>query len=412
MTDETAGVRNRKGQAKLDGSSELIETGQPILDGFHGIGSFGSSQPSNCPAEVESKSAATPLATVKLELLAFVDVRTDRPDVSIAPQLRSSGKLTVTKLWSYEQWELYWSEKRWWYALVEWPHSTVLKRTSKPILFILCFTLAALFLNRVVLPGSSLTFTLPMAPLTLSGGSLALLLVFHTNQAYDRLKEARTSWGALVLRTKETMQLLVAYCKDDADEEALVLIARLLAVYGWILRARLTATQFGLGDDEDALRALLPQQEAEWLLDFRVQARHSAVLLRLRCLLGKLHSSGSLSDVPLRCIEEKVSGLGLVGGACERLFSSPIGPTYTRHSLRALLLWLFALPLALDSLSLVQQLISVAATAYIMLGIHEIANQVEQPFAVLPLQQLAIAATRGVAETLTPIPSCGPEQDR
>ncbi|CAE8666531.1 unnamed protein product [Polarella glacialis] len=249
-----------------------------------------------------------------------------------------------------------------------------------------------------------------MAPLSLSGGSLALLLVFRTNQAYDRHREARQNWGALVLRTREIMQVLVAHSlyRDgllvEENDKDVALMARFLAVYGWVLRVRLTPLRRGLGEDEEVIRALLPEREAKWILASRVQARPGQVLMRLRALIAGLHRRQALGDMALHFQEEQLALLSVVGGCCERLLSSPIGPTYTRHSMRVLLLWLFALPLALDTGSTAQLLISVVSTAYIMLGIDEMAIQIEQPFAVLPLQQLAIASTRGVAEALRPMP--------
>ncbi|CAE8604725.1 unnamed protein product [Polarella glacialis] len=345
------------------------------------------------------------------DLLRLAEQRFGQPDVSIHPRLRSTGGLSLTHLWTHEDWELYASSNRWIDALMEWPHSSVLRRTAAPIVALIVFSLAVALLNQAILPGWGVTFrlVLPMAPLSASGGSLALLLVFRTNQAYDRLKEARQNWGALVLRTREIMQVLLAHSiyKDglrvEENDKDVALIARFLAVYGWVLRVRLTPLMRGLGEDDEAIRALLPEREAEWILASRVQARPGQVLMRLRALIAGLHRRQALGDI-LQIQEEQLALLGVVGGCCERLLSSPIGPTYTRHSMRVMLLWLFALPLAMDTGSTAQLLISVVITAYIMLGIDEMAIQIEQPFALLPMQQLAIASTRGVAETFRPMP--------
>eukprot|EP00933_Yihiella_yeosuensis_P017233 TRINITY_DN14453_c0_g1_i1.p1 TRINITY_DN14453_c0_g1~~TRINITY_DN14453_c0_g1_i1.p1 ORF type:complete len:422 (+),score=70.78 TRINITY_DN14453_c0_g1_i1:23-1267(+) len=355
------------------------------------------------------------------ELLEFAASRTGGDDVSVQPLLRSSGRLTVTRLWSHEDWAKYCSmQGRWLDALQEWPHSTVVQRTALPTLLLLVFTTLVATVNRFLHPGGFISWrmALPMAPLTLSGGSLALLLVFRTNQAYDRLKEARQHWGNMVRVTREVQQLLVAhidfeaglaksYNGDLTEDEVCSLVARYLAVLVWVLRARLTSPKAGLGNDEIAVEALLPEHEGKWLLATRLTAQPGAVLLRLRSLTVTLHRRGSLSDVATQRLEEHFTVLAQVSGACERLLSSPIGPTYTRHSLRALLLWLFALPVTLEaggSVPLPQLLVSVAATAYIMLGIDEMANQVEQPFAVLPLKELCVASTRGVAESLRAMP--------
>ena len=62
-------------------------------------------------------------------------------------------------------------------------------------------------------------------------------------------------------------------------------------------------------------------------------------------------------------------------------------PSYHRHCSRALIVWLGALPFALEGQghSALQTLVAVASTAFLLLGIDHIAIEIEQPFDVLPL---------------------------
>ena len=46
-------------------------------------------------------------------------------------------------------------------------------------------------------------------------------------------------------------------------------------------------------------------------------------------------------------MEEDVRELDLVVGSCERLFSSPLPPTMSRHIVRCLQLWLVGFPFVL-----------------------------------------------------------------
>lgn len=74
----------------------------------------------------------------------------------------------------------------------------------------------------------------------------------------------------------------------------------------------------------------------------------------------------------------------------ERLFASPIPPTMSRHVVRSLALWLLTLPVVLvGQLSPPLVLFYVAATSYIYVGIEELGVQVEQPFDILPMFQMA-----------------------
>ena len=65
------------------------------------------------------------------------------------------------------------------------------------------------------------------------------------------------------------------------------------------------------------------------------------------------------------------------------------------------MLWLGSLPFALESLPgmrVVQLLVAMASTAFVTLGIDQIAIEIEQPFDVLPLHILAAETSRQVAD--------------
>ncbi len=93
-------------------------------------------------------------------------------------------------------------------------------------------------------------------------------------------------------------------------------------------------------------------------------------------------------------------------GGMERLFSTPLSPTYMRHTSRGLFLFLFLLPCGLvaGGCSSLPALVAATCSAgYVSLGIDEIGVQIEQPFEAMPLHGLATALTRDVAEELYPL---------
>ena len=66
----------------------------------------------------------------------------------------------------------------------------------------------------------------------------------------------------------------------------------------------------------------------------------------------------------------------------------PIPLSWTRHTSRFLLLWIFLLPLCLyDDFKLVTPLADVLI-GYLLLGIDEIGVQIEEPFGILPMSQV------------------------
>ena len=90
-----------------------------------------------------------------------------------------------------------------------------------------------------------------------------------------------------------------------------------------------------------------------------------------------------------------------VVGSCERLFTSPLPPTMTRHLQRCLLLWLGALPMCLaGSMAPLTIGMWVGITAYIFTGIEDVGSQVEQPFGIVPMNKLSELIQRNVEETI------------
>lgn len=93
------------------------------------------------------------------------------------------------------------------------------------------------------------------------------------------------------------------------------------------------------------LKALLSAEEAEYISSQR--SRPIGLLAEVRRVLYSEAAAGRLLMPLYKKLEEDVRALDMVVGSCERLFSSPLPPTMTRHLVRSLLLWLGLLPLCL-----------------------------------------------------------------
>ena len=89
--------------------------------------------------------------------------------------------------------------------------------------------------------------------------------------------------------------------------------------------------------------------------------------------------------------------MGIVAGGCERILSTPMPLSYTRFTGRSLMVWLATLPVALWPLMGWATVPAMFVTSYVVLGIDEIGVEIEEPFAILPLQALCEAVRRDVA---------------
>ena len=202
--------------------------------------------------------------------------------------------------------------------------------------------------------------------------------------------------GKIILLSRELASGAVTYIAPDDDgdpAEAAYTVCRLMAVFGWVFKARLRDGESAA----DVLRAALPEEDAAWLLAQRSPA--VAIINWTRRLLHEQFVQKKLAAHLHLKLEANLLELYQVIGGCERLFTSPIPPTMTRHVVRCMGLWLLAMPLALiGSMPPLGVVFFTATSAYIFLGTEELGVQVEQPFDILPLWQICHLATRNVEE--------------
>ena len=104
-------------------------------------------------------------------------------------------------------------------------------------------------------------------------------------------------------------------------------------------------------------------------------------------------------------LEEDLRALDTVVGGCERLFSSPLPPTMSRHVIRSLVLWLIGLPLVLaGTMAPLATAGWVFVTSYIIVGIEEVGVQVEQPFEIVPMTRICNVIMFNLCEAFQEVP--------
>ena len=317
---------------------------------------------------------------------------------------------SYSRMFTHETWQAYTGQPngiRWLRGVITWPFSTVLQAVMPLMVTSLAWSLlCTTVIKRLGLTG---TFGSARLPIELMGGAIGLLLVFRTNGAYERLAEARLLMSRAIFGARELSQGLAALVIESprstaADVEHALTACRYLSAFGWSLKARLRRDEVSAAD---VLSALFDPPVATWLQS----RRHTpaALLGGLRRSLARLASSGALPNSIYVNLEKSVRDLALVVDGCDRLFSSPIPPTMSRHVLRSLVIWLGALPLVLTGTPTPVLAAFTVATTFIFVGIEVVGVQVEQPFEVMPLFQLATAVQLSVEESLVGPPEAAEE---
>lgn len=157
---------------------------------------------------------------------------------------------------------------------------------------------------------------------------------------------------------------------------------RCLCALGWAFKAYNRSEK----ELDVVLGEMLSSEQAEWVIEQRKPSLALFLLLRPATMNLSLRYEVSIS------IMTRLTELDLVFGRMERIVSTPLSPTYMRHTSRGLFLLLAKLPVTLVGAgvkSLGTVLTIVLSVTYVMVGIDEIGIQIEQPFDALPLHALA-----------------------
>ena len=331
------------------------------------------------------------------DLIALADQRPPIPSADFsAPAAIISAGSSYTRLWTAGTWERHGAPPhvRYWKHVRTWSQSTsahkILPAVALSTVYSLCMALflkyakiRSFHIGTSVIKGSSAAMAALSAP-------LALLLTLRANASLGRLNEARLSWGRLILRGRNLAALLRVYVLPFHPAEA-ILAARYLSVLGWSMKAYVRNESYKT--QRQVYNIMLGPQETQWLLAQEALPPPLAILLRVRQIVAdvSLNNDNPNFFVPHSAMDKAIDDLDSVLGCCQRLLTSPIPPTYSRHLSRIMVMYLCLLPFAFvaGGTPSFGTAVASALVSYVIIGIDEIGMEMENPFPLLPLQQLA-----------------------
>lgn len=296
---------------------------------------------------------------------------------------RETRENTHAILWGEREWAEHTRCDRYMRIVLTWPWSR-LAHTLMPALLEIALWSAFAWRFQLKLTANAVGFLI---------SPIALLLAFRVNSVVSRFHEARALWANMICTARNMASMLTASDEDEMPASERARCGRYLIAYAWCAKAFTRFEQ----NPAPLLHALLPPHEAERAAAARKPA------LAVVSLLRQATQGRPLKAHVSRGVHEGVNELNRLYGGLERLVSTPLSPTYARHTQRGLLMWLHMLPCGLISAGCTsaRYLVPVVlAVAYIMLAIDEISVQIDQPFDVLPVQSLASALTHDVTEEL------------
>ena len=390
---------------------------------YHGSASIhtpDSSVLNNLPPTTPSN---TVLPLVELRNKLVLQLAQDIHNIDALPQTKLTTPCNLisvdksnTKAWTFDDWDRHctYPVQRYARHIRSWPWSSTTHSILPTVFVVLAWSVVILLatsnhsppiISNLILQ-SSLSSSLIGAFLS----PIALLLSIRANRAVNRLMEVRKAWGMMGKSIRSLTGVIATYgvyavkqpLQEDGGitDQSIAMIttsliaARYLAIFGWSMKATFRKDE----DDSDIIRAVLPQVEADWLLSSPAK-RPIAILSRLRGLIQQLSALGyPITPMIHLTLEKRLYDLEASFGICNRIFMSPIPPTYTRHTSRVLCLFLFLLPInfAGSKTSPAALLLGVAAITYVLVGIDEIGLEIEYVFPLLPMQQMASTYQKNV----------------
>jgi putative membrane protein len=228
-----------------------------------------------------------------------------------------------------------------------------------------------------------------IVPFSLIGLAFSIFLGFRNSASYERYWEGRRLWGQLIIDTRSLCRQLLTLMgpaaaggagsgaeAEEVKARARSMVRKLIA-FAYALKHHLRGTAVA----ED-LAKFWPAEELAALLGR--SNLPDAILLSLSADLRYCRDRLWLSDQLLRAMDERLTSLATVLGACERIRNTPLPFAYTLLLHRTAYLYCFLLPFGLvDTIGLMTPVV-VAIVSYTFFGLDALGDDIEEPFGDLP----------------------------
>ena len=301
--------------------------------------------------------------------------------------VKEKGRFSERTLssFTFSRWASHRSTSRYIRHMLGLFNSSIVRGLAQPLLSVGGIASLVCIYEDVLLKGDMLpsympSLLMPTAPFDLTSFALALLLVFRTNSSYDRFVEVTTVWSGLGNRARDTMRQCISHISDGSG----AVNPLSAAMCRWVI-AFCRALKCEVLEDSDLaseLEGILTPEEASALLSARHRPSFAV------SILTELGAAAPLRESHRIRLDENLTYFEDAVGSCERILTQPIPLSYTRHTSRFMVIWLSALPLGLYQTCGVATIPLSMVITFLLLGIDEIGVQIEEPFGLLPLDDI------------------------
>ncbi len=224
---------------------------------------------------------------------------------------------------------------------------------------------------------------------------LSILLVFRTNNSYDRWWEGRKQWGALV-NTCRNLAIVVHTTFPKEDQHARHQMAKLIANFCIAFKEHLRK-----GVKLDELILLSEADKAEYATKSHIPAHIS---LQIHQLVHRVYKGGGITGEDYLNIKPQTEDFMNILGACERIRKTPIPFSYAVFIKIFIAAYAVLLPFALVATFGLWTAPIIMLIFFAFFGIEMMAEEIENPFSLdcnnLPTGTIAMTIKSNVFEIL------------
>lgn len=208
---------------------------------------------------------------------------------------------------------------------------------------------------------------------------LGLLLVFRTNTAYERFWEGRKLWGVLVVNVRNlARQIWVGVAANEpSDRKNKASTLQLLGAF-----AIATKLQLRKEPVNGELEALVTPAQYQQLKESKMPPLK--VVTWIGEYIQQQRDRNCLDSNQLLAMNRLLDSLVEAFTGCDRISKTPIPLAYSIYLKRVLLLYCLLLPFQCVGTLHWWTGVVVGLISFVLLGIEEIGNEIEDPFGIDP----------------------------
>ena len=280
------------------------------------------------------------------------------------------------------------------------PPSNVLHRIRLPLAFNTFVALLVILDSQLQWMGvANLDFSADVVQMwRMTSFVLALLMAFRVNRVYLRWASAVQSFGGIGTAAVTLSQQAVLWVRDEALQDEII---RWAAVWQYSVHHLCSRSK----RIHDKVAALLSDDELEFY--HAVPKPRQTVVLQLRRLVTLAGGNDARALGHFLKMNDMIDKGNADMGVCGRLFFYAMPYALTLMCTGFLEIWLLLMPfatvvdgIAADTLvewaAVLKDLMLYLLACILMLGVDEVTNQLEQPFAAIPMVDMADATLRAV----------------